>query len=118
MINKSSSTDGQDEQTKAAQLADRIARLIEIGRHQPVRSVETPTMALLLAVYAEPDISQTDLPAKLGVQKQAVSRTVKHAVEAGWLTKKADAIDGRVNRLRLTPEGRTLTKRIMNVLGG
>jgi DNA-binding MarR family transcriptional regulator len=55
------------------------------------------------------------LAAAAGMDLGAVSRQVRMLEQAGAVTRSSDPEDGRVARLRLTPEGRRIAERIRAV---
>lgn len=56
--------------------------------------------------------SQAALGDSLRLEKSTVSRLVTQLADRGWLARERDPGDGRVARLRLTPEGRRTAARV------
>jgi DNA-binding MarR family transcriptional regulator len=73
--------------------------------HQPTAPT-TAQLELIRLVRRNPDLSVADAAAELGLAANTVSTLVRQLVEAGTLERVRDSADGRVVRLRLTPETR------------
>jgi DNA-binding MarR family transcriptional regulator len=70
-------------------------------------------MAHALSDLAEADgLSQTDLAARLRLEKSTVSRLVAELRQRGWLERQRDQKDGRIARLSLTDAGRAQAERL------
>lgn len=70
---------------------------------------------LLALLAVEPDISANRVCQVVGLDKAAVSRAVKQAVNNKWVTLEKDQGDARQSLLRLTTQGRRLHDDILNV---
>jgi DNA-binding MarR family transcriptional regulator len=66
----------------------------------------TAQLELIRLVRRNPDVSVADAAAELGVAPNTVSTLVRQLVGTGVLERVRDAADGRVVRLRLTPDTR------------
>ena len=66
----------------------------------------TAQMELIRLVRRNPDLSVADAAAELGVAPNTVSTLVRQLADAGVLDRVRDSADGRVVRLRLTPDTR------------
>jgi DNA-binding MarR family transcriptional regulator len=66
----------------------------------------TAQLELIRLVRRNPDLSVADAAAELGVAPNTVSTLVRQLADAGTLERVRDRSDGRVVRLRLTPETR------------
>jgi DNA-binding MarR family transcriptional regulator len=66
----------------------------------------TAQMELIRLVRRNPDLSVADAAAELGVAPNTVSTLVRQLADAGVLERVRDSADGRVVRLRLTPDTR------------
>lgn len=84
-----------------------LARIIT-GRYNEAFATEGVTFAqagLLMRIFAQPGIRQTNLGKQLQIEKSAMSRDVQLLQKNGWLT------DNLRNGLFLTDEGSALAKR-------
>lgn len=84
-----------------------LARVVT-GRYSEAFVSERVTFAqagLLMRIFAQAGIRQTDLSKQLQIEKSAMSRDVQLLQKNGWLT------DNLRNGLFLTEEGRQLAKR-------
>ena len=66
----------------------------------------TAQLELIRLVRRNPELSVADAAAELGVAPNTVSTLVRQLVDAGELERVRDSADGRVVRLRLTPDTR------------
>jgi len=66
----------------------------------------TAQLELIRLVRRNPDLSVADAAAELGLAPNTVSTLVRQLADAGTLERVRDGVDGRVIRLRLTPETR------------
>jgi DNA-binding MarR family transcriptional regulator len=66
----------------------------------------TAQLELIRLVRRNPGLSVADAAAELGVAPNTVSTLVRQLADAGTLERVRDRADGRVVRLRLTPETR------------
>jgi DNA-binding MarR family transcriptional regulator len=73
--------------------------------HQPTAPT-TAQLELIRLVRRNPGLSVADAAAELGLAANTVSTLVRQLVDAGSLERVRDSADGRVVRLRLTPETR------------
>jgi DNA-binding MarR family transcriptional regulator len=67
----------------------------------------------MLEVSRQSGISQNDLAERLRLEKSTVSRLVKMLEQHGWLDRDRDKNDSRLVRLRLTPAGSEMTRRLL-----
>lgn len=91
-------------------IAGRLRMLTRIltGRYNDAFTTEGVTFAqagLLMRIFAQPGIRQTQLSKQLQIEKSAMSRDVQLLQKNGWLT------DNRRNGLFLTDDGTLLAKR-------
>ena len=91
-------------------IAGRLRMLARVmsGRYNEAFSEEGVTFAqagLLMRIFAQPGVRQTELSKLLQIEKSAMSRDVQLLQKNGWLT------DNLRNGLFLTEEGRLLAKR-------
>ena len=66
----------------------------------------TAQLELIRLVRRNPDLSVADAAAELGVAPNTVSTLVRQLADTGVLERVRDSADGRVVRLRLTPDTR------------
>src|ERR1700759_731173 len=104
-----------DDTVPAEQLAEQLygaigqlrRRVRRIGsRPFPGSPPWTAQLELIRLVRRTPGLSVADAADGLGVAPNTVSTLVRQLVEAGRLEKARDPADGRVVRLRLTPDTR------------
>jgi DNA-binding MarR family transcriptional regulator len=74
------------------------------GRPFPDGAPTTAQLELVRLVRRTPGLSVADAAAELGVAPNTVSTLVRQLADAGTLERHRDVTDGRVVRLRLTPE--------------
>jgi DNA-binding MarR family transcriptional regulator len=98
-------------QTEAEALQDRVVLFVRaFGLH---RSSETPcgkpipvSEAHALVELARDDgLTQSELGARLRLEKSTVTRLVGQLLARGWLERERHPSDGRAVRLHLTPSG-------------
>ena len=63
----------------------------------------------ILATYGE--CRQSDLAGELCISQSVLSRQIAELVDAGYVCRHSDPADGRVSRIRVTPEGNALLHR-------
>jgi len=101
----------QDDDNESLFIHD-IARLFKKSFDRRVRDLGL-TRAQWLAVGTlrrHPGICQSELADKLDIEPITVGRTIDRLEKSGWIERRADAADRRVNRLYLT-------KRVQDVVG-
>jgi DNA-binding MarR family transcriptional regulator len=69
--------------------------------------------AILLALWAENGITQSDLVASCNCGAPTVTRTLSRMERAGVLERRRDVADGRVSRVYLTRRGRGLQAKVL-----
>jgi DNA-binding MarR family transcriptional regulator len=96
-----------DELYAAVGLLRRHARRIGTGpfADQPTAPT-TAQLELIRLVRRNPGLSVADAAAELGLAANTVSTLVRQLADAGTLERVRDTADGRVVRLRLTPDTR------------
>lgn len=70
---------------------------------------------LLYFIGRNPDCSINELLETMRVSKQYLHQPLKKMVGLGYVEQRADAQDGRVRRLRLTPRGKKLEYQLSEV---
>ena len=83
-----------------------VARLLQHEFNRRVNSLGlTGTQIRVLTnIYRSPGITQSELSEILDVQKAALGRMIDRLTSKGWLERRSDPKDRRVNRLHLTKE--------------
>lgn len=87
--------------------------LAQLGAHVSAQFAEqlegselTPSLAGILRILrTNPEISQQDLAARIGVVPSRLVAIVDDLEDRGWLTRSRGTVDRRVNRLALTEVG-------------
>lgn len=64
--------------------------------------------AVLMQLWAEEGLTQSELVERLGVEPPTVTKMLQRMERAGFVTRRADARDARVSRVHLTARGRKL----------
>ena len=64
-----------------------------------------PQFAVLLTVYRHPGLNQTHLVDRTGIDRSTIADMIDRMVARGYLERKRDATDQRVNTLWTTPAG-------------
>lgn len=88
-----------------------LVRELSLHRTEPTPRGEPLSMSeaqALTELMASEEPSQTDLAARLRLEKSTVSRLVTQMEGRGWLRRQRDPADARLVRLSLTPRGRDL----------
>jgi DNA-binding MarR family transcriptional regulator len=81
-----------------AVMAHRLAAIgLRVGEHE-----------VLLNLLRAPGITQQQLAQRCFVAKSGASMLVTRMEQSGWVLRQADAVDARVRRLFLTPDGAAL----------
>ena len=80
--------------------------------------LKLPEHELLVNLLRYPGLTQQQLAQRCFVAKSGISMLVTRMVDAGRVQREADAVDARVWRLTLTPEGRALAERSQQVQAG
>ncbi|MPW25151.1 MarR family transcriptional regulator [Alkalibaculum sp. M08DMB] len=75
-----------------------------------ITSAEHP---FLLYLYKNEGISQDELSAYLYINKSATTRSIKSLEEKGYVIKKKDSLDKRINRIFLTSKARSHEEEII-----
>jgi DNA-binding MarR family transcriptional regulator len=87
-----------------------VARLMRTVFERRVRAVGlTRAQWLVIArVHRRPGLSQSEVAELLEIEKASAGRLIDRMEAKGWLTRRADASDRRINRLHLTPAAEQL----------
>jgi DNA-binding MarR family transcriptional regulator len=82
-----------------------------------VHGVSTAQSAALAVVASENGVSQRTLAATLGVKESAITPMAARLEALGWIARNRDGEDARAWRLRATPTGRAMLKRVQKSFG-
>ena len=63
---------------------------------------------LLMELNLNPACAQMELAEKFGVSAAAITVSLKKLEKGGYIRRKADREDGRVNHVEITPEGKAV----------
>ena len=87
-----------------------VGRLMRTVFERRVRAFGlTRSQWLVVArVYRRPGLSQSAIADILEIEKAPAGRLIERMEAKGWLERRGDANDRRINRLHLTPEGERL----------
>jgi len=87
-----------------------VARLMRTVFERRVRAVglTRAQWVVIARVHRRPGLSQSEVADLLEIEKASAGRLVDRMEAKGWLTRRADANDRRINRLHLTPAAERL----------
>src|SRR5512139_367920 len=85
-----------------------VARLIRTVFDRRVRDLGLTRgqWLVLTRVYRRPGVSQTELADMLEIDRASAGRMIDRMERGGWVERRADPGDRRINRLHLTAEAR------------
>ena len=88
-----------------------VALVRSFGLHRPDRTpcgtpVSVSEAHALMELARDDPLTQSELAARLALEKSTVSRLVGELERRGWVERRRDPSDGRALRLRLTDAGR------------
>lgn len=85
-----------------------VARLMRTVFDRRVRDIglTRAQWLVLTRLYRRPGASQTELASMLEIDRASAGRMIDRMERAGWVERRADQVDRRVNRLFLTSEAR------------
>jgi MarR family transcriptional regulator for hemolysin len=83
-----------------------VARLIRTVFDRRVRDIglTRAQWLVLTRVYRRPGVSQTELADMLEIDRASAGRMIDRMEKHGWVERRPDAADRRINRLHLTRE--------------
>ncbi|QYX55567.1 MarR family transcriptional regulator [Roseovarius sp. SCSIO 43702] len=99
-----------EKEQSAGYLANHLARLFARGlaaRIGPL-GLTIGTFPALLELWEEDGLTQKQLVERLDIEQATMANTLARMERDGFVTRKRDARDGRVQRVWLTPEARAL----------
>ena len=82
-----------------------------LARRLAAIGLRTAEHEVLLNLLLAPGLTQQQLAQRCFVAKSGVSMLVTRMEEGGWLQRHADALDARMRRLVLTPQGQAMAER-------
>jgi MarR family transcriptional regulator for hemolysin len=85
-----------------------VARLIRTVFDRRVRDIglTRAQWLVLTRVYRRPGVSQTELADMLEIDRASAGRMIDRMEKGGWVERRPDSGDRRINRLHLTAEAR------------
>lgn len=94
-----------------------VARLMRTVFDRRVRDLglTRAQWLLLTRLHRRPGASQSDLADMMEIEKASAGRLIDRLEVKGWVIRRADKGDRRVNRVYLTPEAERVHKRIWRV---
>lgn len=108
------SAKGPDDDGYIGYVLSDLARLIRTVFDRRVRDIgmTRAQWLVLTRLYRRPGASQTELADMLESDRASAGRMIDRMEKGGWLERRADSVDRRVNRLFLTAEARRLHARM------
>lgn len=97
-----------------------VARLLRTVFERRVRDlgITLPQWVVMTRVHARPGLSQSEVADILEIEKATAGRLIDKMEAKGWLERRADPTDRRVNRLHLTTEAEHLHDLIFPIASG
>ena len=94
-----------------------IARLMRTSFDRRVRGLGLTRSQWLVInrLHRRPGATQSELAEMLEVEKATAGRTIDRMEKNGWVLRRPDAADRRVNRLHLTAEAATLQMQLAQI---
>ena len=94
-----------------------VARLIRTVFDRRVRKLglTRAQWLVLTRLHRRPGSSQTELADMLEIDRASAGRMIDRMEKAGWLQRRADGTDRRINRLHLTPGARKAHARMWKI---
>lgn len=111
------SAKGPDDDGYIGYVLSDLARLIRTVFDRRVRDIgmTRAQWLVLTRLYRRPGASQTELADMLESDRASAGRMIDRMEKGGWLERRADTVDRRVNRLFLTAEARRLHARMWSI---
>jgi MarR family transcriptional regulator for hemolysin len=108
---------GPDDDSYIGYVLSDVARLIRTVFDRRVRDIglTRAQWLVLTRLYRKPGASQTELAEMLEIDRASAGRMIDRMEKGGWLERRPDAGDRRVNRLFLTGEARRLHARMWEI---
>ena len=94
-----------------------VARLIRTVFDRRVRrlGLTRAQWLLLTRLHRRPGASQTELAEMLEIDRASAGRMIDRMEKAGWVERRADSVDRRINRLHLTVDARRAHARMWKI---
>jgi DNA-binding MarR family transcriptional regulator len=94
-----------------------VARLMRTVFDRRVRKIglTRAQWLVLTRLYRRPGASQSELAEMMEVEKASAGRMIDRLEAKGWVTRRAQAGDRRVNRIYLTPEAERVHRRMWRI---
>ena len=107
----------KDDDRSLGFLISDAARLMRTVFDRRVRRLElTRAQWLVLArLHRRPGASQSELADMMEVEKASAGRMIDRLERKGWIERRADPVDRRINRLYLTAEAENISQRMQAV---
>lgn len=108
---------GPDDDGYIGYVLSDVARLIRTVFDRRVRDIglTRAQWLVLTRIYRKPGASQTELAEMLEIDRASAGRIIDRMEKGGWLERRPDAVDRRINRLFLTADARRLHARMWAV---
>ena len=99
---------GPEDDSYIGYMLSDVARLIRTIFDRRVRDIglTRAQWLVLTRVYRRPGVSQTDLADMLEIDRASAGRMIDRMERNGWVERRPDRLDRRINRLHLTEEAR------------
>ncbi len=103
---------GPDDDEYIGYVLSDVARLIRTVFDRRVRDIglTRAQWLVLTRLYRRPGASQTELADMLEIDRASAGRMIDRMQKNGWVERRADSGDRRINRLHLTAEARRAHK--------
>jgi DNA-binding MarR family transcriptional regulator len=103
---------GPDDDEYIGYVLSDVARLIRTVFDRRVRDIglTRAQWLVLTRLYRRPGASQTELADMLEIDRASAGRMIDRMQKNGWLERRADSDDRRINRLYLTADARRAHK--------
>lgn len=103
---------GPDDDEYIGYVLSDVARLIRTVFDRRVRDIglTRAQWLVLTRLYRRPGASQTELADMLEIDRASAGRMIDRMQKNGWVERRADSDDRRINRLHLTAEARRAHK--------
>ncbi len=106
-----------DDERHIGFLISDVARLLRTAFDRRVRRLGLTRSQWLVInrLHRHPGVTQSELAEMLEVEKATAGRMVDRMEQRGWVVRRADATDRRVNRLYLTADSDLIQVRLANI---
>ena len=106
-----------DDERHIGFLISDVARLMRTAFDRRVRNLGLTRSQWLVInrLYRHPDATQSELAEMLEVEKATAGRMVDRMEKKGWVVRRPDAADRRVNRLQLTAEAHLIQVQLAQI---